>query len=433
MDGGRLLSAVLAVVVCVPTGSAAEEAAVPGQWLQWRGPDRRDISPDKGLRKDWDADPPQLVWKAEGLGSGYAGISLGGGRIFSMGDVESQQVVVALDAQDGRLLWRTPISDKSAHSYPGARCTPTIDGQHLYVVGSNGDIACLQAQDGALVWQKNFQKEWDGRMMSGWGYAESPLVDGDRVICTPGGAKAMMVALDKRTGAQIWQSPADVPGDAGRDGAGYASSVISHGGGVKQYVQLTGRGLIGVRAADGKLLWSYNPIANTTANIPTPLIDGDHVFASTGYQTGAVLLRLSPDGRGGVTAREQYFLDAKTLQNHHGGMVLLGDFIYCGHGHNNGFPICVRMSTGKVVWGGDRRGPGSSSAAVTLADGHLVFRYQSGEVALIEATPQGYQLKGSFTPDYVSEPSWAHPVVIGGKLYLREQDQLMCYDVRQRS
>ena len=205
-----------------------------------------------------------------------------------------------------------------------------------------------------------------------------------------------MVALDKMTGKEIWRTAASNLGAKGKDGAGYSSVVISNAAGVKQYVQLMGRGLVGVRASDGKLLWSYNKVANDVANISTPVVAGDYVFASTGYGTGSALLKLAAAG-GGVTATEVYFLDPKVFQNHHGGFVLVGDHIYAGHGHNKGFPICLELATGKVVWGGDIRNEGTGSAAVVYADGNLVFRYQNGVVILVEATPTGYKEKGSFT------------------------------------
>jgi hypothetical protein len=202
--------------------------------------------------------------------------------------------------------------------------------------------------------------------------------------------------------------------------------MISNGGGVKQYVQLMGRGLVSVRASDGKFLWGYNRVANNVANIPTPIVQGEYVFAATGYQTGAVLLKLESDSSGGVKANEVYFLDGKTFQNHHGGMVLVGGYIYAGHGHRNGFPICIEFSTGKVVWGGDIRGAGTGSAAALYADGNLYLRYQNGVMALVAASPNGYRLNGSFQiPQPAKQyPSWSHPVVLDGKLYVREQDTL---------
>ena len=265
----------------------------------------------------------------------------------------------------------------------------------MYGVGRDGASVCLNVADGKLLWSKNLASDFGGRMMSMWGFSESPLVDGDRLLCTPGGKDAMIVALDKKTGKTIWQAhaPADL-GPSGTDGAGYSSIVVSNGGGVKQYVQIVGRGVVSVRADDGKFLWNYNRVANATANIPTPLVKDDYVFASTGYQAGAALLQLSKTADG-VAAKEVYFLNGGKMQNHHGGMVLVGDYVYCGKGQNSGFPVCMELKTGKFAWEGGR-GPGTGSAAVMEADGNLYFRYQDGTVALIAANPKQYVLKGTF-------------------------------------
>lgn len=428
----RLFSLSLCLLLCLASSvssPAAENKIVSGEWPQWRGPLRDGLSTETGLNTDWTQRPPKLLWTATGLGEGYASVAVSGGNIYTTGNLETGQGVIAIDAKDGTILWAKPFTEKvPQHSYTGSRCTPTVDGDRLYVVSSEGTIACMKSSDGEIVWRKHFKVDWNGRMMSGWGFSESPLVDGDRLICTPGGEDAMLVALNKMTGEEIWRSAVPKIGERGGDGAGYGSIVISEGAGVKQYVQMIGRGVIGVRASDGKFLWGYNDVANGTANIPTPVITGDYVFCSTGYGTGAALIKLTRDVED-VIAEEIYFLPAKTLENHHGGMVLVGEHVYCGHKHNNGFPTCVELKTGKVVWGGER-GPGSGSAAVTYFDGHVVFRYQSGEVALIEATPEAMRLKGVFKADFIQSPSWAHPVVAGGKLYLREQDKLMCYDLK---
>src|SRR5207253_3360445 len=302
------------------------------------------------------------------------------------------------------VLWTKAITDSVPNfDHGGSRSTPSIDGERLYVIASSGKIVCLRTADGKEVWSKDFKMEWGGKPPH-WGFSESPLIDGDWVLCTPGGGAAMMVALNKLTGKEIWRTayPTTI-GDIGRAEAGYSSIVISNACGVKQYVQLVGKGVVGVRASDGKFLWGYNQVANRTASIPTPIVSGDYVFASSGYGTGAALLKLSKD-RGGIKCDEQYFLEAKTLQNHHGQMILKDGYIYCGHGHGNGIPICVEMLTGKVAWGGTQRGAGNGSAAIACADEHLIFRYQSGEVALIEATPAAYHLKGVFKPPYVSTP-----------------------------
>ena len=407
--------------------------ALPGllqaaDWPQWRGPDRNAQSDETLASKDWTAAPPKHLWTVEGFGEGYASVAVVGGVLYTLGDIDGGQSVIAASANDGKILWKQPLTDtRPEHKYEGSRCTPSVDGDRLYVVSSDGAISCLKSATGEIVWQREFS-EWNGRMMSGWGFSESPLVDGDRVLCTPGGDDAMVVCLDKMTGKDIWASKASIEGSAGKDGAGYSSIMISNAVGIKQYVQLVGRGLIGIRAEDGRQLWSYNRVANGVANIPTPIIDGNLVFASTSYKTGAALVELKKDGDG-VAAEEKYFLEGQVFNNHHGGMILLDGHIYAGHQQNEGFPTCVNLLTGEIVWGGKLRGPGAGSAAVLFIDGHLIFRYQDGTVALIEAVPTGYNLKGTFTPDYQKGASWSHPVVVGGKLYLREQDKLMCYQV----
>lgn len=395
--------------------------AASGDWPQWRGPNRDAVSTETGLLAEWDSSGPPLAWKASGLGRGYSSIALAGGRIYTMGDRGEQQFVIALDAKDGDQVWATPVGKKWNDG--GPRCTPTIDGDMVYAITPAGDLVCLDAKTGRGIWTKNFAKDFQGRMMSGWGFCESPLIDGPNLICTPGGDKATIVSLNKKSGKLNWS--AAVP-DCG--GAAYSSIVVSNGGGVKQFVQLVGRGLAGVAAKDGKFLWMYNRVANGTANIPTPIVKDDYIFCSTGYNTGAALLKLERKGTS-VAANEVYFLRSDTMQNHHGGMVLIGDYVYCGRGHNNGFPICVELTTGKVAW--DKgRGPGSGSAAVVAADGRLYFRYENGVMALIEATPEGYHEKGTFKIPDCHDPSWPHPVVAGGKLYLREQDALLCYSLK---
>jgi outer membrane protein assembly factor BamB len=287
----------------------------------------------------------------------------------------------------------------------------------------------LEAATGKVRWKKSLPGDFSGRMMSGWKWSESPLVDGDRLVVTPGGSESLLVCLEKATGKEIWRTNAGEMGPKGRDGAGYSSIVISNGAGVKQYVQLMGRGVVGVRASDGKFLWSYNKVANETANISTPIVSGDFVFSATGYQTGSGLLKLSKQGDG-VAATEQYFLDGKTFQNHHGGMVLVGGHIYAGQGHRMGLPICIELATGRKVWGGDIRNAGKGSAAIAYADSHLIFRYENGLVILIEATPAGYKEKGQFEIPDASPLNWPYPAIADGKLFLRDQDRLLVYEIK---
>lgn len=392
-----------------------------GDWPSWRGPNRDGISQEKGLLKEWPEEGPPLAWQSTGLGSGYSGVAVAGGKIFTMGR-RTDTDLICLDAKDGKELWATKVGGGEPN------CTPTVDGDRVYALGRDGDLLCAKVSDGSEVWRVNYGKDFGGRMMSGWGYSESPLVDGDRLIVTPGAKNAMIVALNKRTGKVIWKSVMPDLGKKGGDGAAYSSVVISNAAGVKQYVQLTGRGVISVDAKDGAFLWGYNAIANGTANIPTPIVKGDYVFCSTGYGTGAALLEIVRKGSE-LEAEEVYFLNAKEMQNHHGGMVLIGDYIYCGHAHNEGFPLCIEMKTGKTAWR-KGRGPGAGSAAVIYADGNLYFRYENGVMALIEATPEEYRLKGSFKLATLNGKSWPHPSIVDGKLYVRDGKDLLVYDVK---
>jgi outer membrane protein assembly factor BamB len=416
--------------------SSLADTAAAEDWPQFRGQNRDGKSPETGLWNQLGPDGPKLAWMAEGLGEGYASVAVVGNRIYTSGNTGSGQAIVAIDASNGKKLWSTLITPQDPqHSYGGSRTTPTVDGDFLYAVASDGRIVCLRTRDGREVWARRFE-EWQGRMMSGWGFSESPLVDGDRVLCTPGGPRGLIVALNKKTGKEIWAAklpdPGPERGDNGQqlqDGAGYSSMMISNGGGVKQYVQLVGRGVVGVRASDGKILWRYTRVANAVANIPSVLIDGDHVFCSTAYGTGSGLLKLVPAGRNEVKFEEVYWLKAGTLQNKHGGMVLVDGYIYCGHGDGQGQPICVKLADGSIAWGpirDSRRG----EASMAYGDGHAVFRFQNGEVAIVATTPEEYRVVSEFKPAFQERESWAHPVIAGGKLYLREQDKLMCYELK---
>lgn len=394
-----------------------------GDWPQWRGPNRDAISLETGLLQEWTDEGPKLVWHAKGLGRGYASIVTSNGTVITMGKRDSDVLITALDAHTAQQIWQMKIG--TTERIPCS--TPTIDGEQVYAVDPDGDLTCLKTATGEILWQKSFLQDFSGRMMSGRGYGESPLIDGDKLICTPGGDEAMMVALHKLTGALIWKASIPDLGPKGRDGSSFPSAVVTEVSGIRQYVQFAGRGLIGIEAETGRFLWGYNDLSNATANIPTPIIQGDLVFAANGYGAGSVLLQLVPEGKHGVKAVEKYRLSGGRFQNHHGGIVLVGEHIYGGHGSNNGLPTCLDLKTGKRLW--RRRGPGTGSAAVTYADGRLYFRYQNGVMALIEASSEGYQLRGRFNIPGAGGDSWAHPVVSHGRLYLREQDDLWVYDI----
>jgi outer membrane protein assembly factor BamB len=396
-------------------------------WPQWQGLDRNAVSREHGLLKAWPKGGPPLVWKVHGLGGGYSTPSVAAGRIFGMGFENGDEVVWALEEQTGKELWTTRIAaaDRRIGYGEGPRSTPTVDGDRLYALGVDGDLVCLETATGKEQWHKNLQTDFNGHMMSGWGYSESPLVDGDHLICTPGGKEATLIALNKLTGDVIWK--AQVPQG---DGAAYSSVVVAEVDGMRQYVQLLGGGIVGLDAASGRFLWRYDRIANRTANIPTPIVRGNFVFCSTGYNAGSALLRLVRRGDQ-VEAKEVYFLPAKVLQNHHGGMVLVGDYLYGGHGHNSGAPVCLDFRSGKVKWRQDRAA-GGGSAAVLYADGELYFRYQDGLMVLVDASPAGYHEKGRFRlPDNSRQPSWPHPIIANGRLLIRDQDTLLCFDVKE--
>jgi outer membrane protein assembly factor BamB len=382
----------------------AGQASMNGHWPQWRGPQRDGISPDTGLLAQWPAGGPPKLLTASGLGTGFSSVAVAQGRIFTMGDLADGQHVIALDEAKGQRLWSTRIGGRHIDEYGGPRGTPTVSGDLMYAVSTDGDLVCLEAATGRQRWRRSLPQDFGGRMMSGWMFSESPLVDGDRVVVTPGSAQSGMVALDRLTGKEIWRASVPRVGSAGADGAGYSSIVISNGGGVKQYVQLMGRGVIGIRASDGAYLWGYNRVANDIANITTPLVRGNYVFASSSYGTGSVMLTLTAAADNRVQATEKYFLDGGTLQNHHGGFVMINGFIYGGHGQSNGIPVCLEAETGRMTWT-RARGAGSGSAAVTAADGHLYFRYQNGTMALIAANPEQYILKSTFEIPNVQHPS----------------------------
>jgi outer membrane protein assembly factor BamB len=398
---------------------AAGDSGKPADWPQWRGPNRDDHSPDKGLLKEWPKDGPTLAWKATGIGEGYAGVSVAGDKVFTMGDIGNASHVIALSRDKGDKIWSVKVSPLGRVDHPGSRCTPTVDGDHVFAIDQNGVLVCLNVADGSEVWRKSLTTDFNGKLAR-YSYTESPLIDGDKVICTPGGQNAI-VALDKKSGAVVWKSDAE-------ESLGYSSVVISNAGGVKQYVQSLSSALVGVDAKDGKLLWRYNKLSQRMPVIPTPVILGDQVFCTAGYGKGGALLTLSVvDGKFNV--KEEYF--STKLTNKHGGAVQVGDYIY-GDRDDTGKPWCVEWKTGKVQddWlkgaGGKK---GSGSASMTYADGNLYVHYDNGYVALVPATPDGYQEKGVFKIPNSTRQSWAHPVVIGGKLYQREQDILWVYDV----
>jgi outer membrane protein assembly factor BamB len=401
-------------------------------WPQWQGSDRNAVSKERGLLQEWPKDGPPLAWRIQGLGGGYSAPSIAAGRIFGMSNRDDNEVVWALSEKDGQPLWATPLGtafkQKAPQGAEGPACTPTVDGDRLYVMGLAGNVACLQVQDGKIVWQRDLQSDF-GAHAPMWSYRESPLVDGNKVICTPGGENATMVALDKLTGETIWKS--QVPGNPG---AAYASAIAIDFEGQRQYVQLTQKTLIGVAASDGKFLWKYDkPASRPGINCSTPIYHDGQVFAASAYGAGGGLVKLSKDADGGVKAEEVYF--SKKMQNHHGGMIVFDGCLYGANGGNEGGNlVCLDFQTGNVLWDErddkERRAPKGSLA---LADGRLYYRTEKGAMILIEPNSKQYVEHGRFNqPDRSDSPAWTHPVIANGKLYVRDQDVLFCYDVKEK-
>ncbi len=396
-------------------------------WPQWRGPNRNGISPCTGLMKKWpEAGPPVLATLPD-VGAGLSSPAVVGDRLYILGKRGKDACVIAFDWKAQKELWATPFAEGFQE---GERATPTVDNECIYALGGKGDIACVTTA-GKLLWRKSLPRDFHSLLQMGqYGYSESPLVDGDKVICCPGVPENVMVALNKRTGAVIWKAEIPEVGKHGVSESGYSSCMVTDAGGVRQYVNSVGRGLIGVAAKDGKFLWSYNRIANGHTNIPSPIMHGDHVFLSNGYGTGTCYLKLSADGHGGVKCQEEWFLNRDVCENLCGQSVIIGDYAYVGHGQYAGVPMCVDLAKGKVAWKANKQ-TGSGVAGLISADGMLIFRNESKELLLVEATPKGYHLVSVFRPEGKQGTGWSHPVIAQGCLFVRYQSSLTVYDLKQ--
>jgi outer membrane protein assembly factor BamB len=402
------------LVFCLSTGLTLNASP---DWPQWRGPNRDGISADTGLLQEWPNDGPPLAWTATGLGRGYSGVAAANGKIYTAGDGPDSSFVRALDLQ-GKPLWSARLGKPGDRGgYAGPRCTPTVDGALVYMLGQFGDLVCVEAATGKERWRKSLPKEFGGEV-GGWGYSESPLVDGQKVICTPGGAKGALLALDKNSGATLWRTKDFT------DSAEYASPIVVTTSGVRQYVQLTGRSVVGVAADDGRLLWRADR-RGSTAVVPTPIFHDDQVYVTSGYGIGCQLFKISRPGDK-FTARQVYA--NKNMVNHHGGVVRIGEHLY-GYSDGKGW-VCQDFKTGEIVWRNESVGKGS----IACADGRLYLRSERGKgrITLVEASSKGYKEVGRFDqPQRSKENSWPHPVITGGKLYLRDQDVLLCYEVKK--
>lgn len=408
-----LMTVVFALAVAGVIGGQSTPVA---DWPQWRGPDRTGISKESGLLKQWPSTGPPRVWQISNLGSGYGSLAIKGDRIFVQSLIGRQSTVASLNRADGKILWSRVVGAGGNNDRgSGPRGTPTVDGDRLYVLTETGDLACVRAQDGVVLWQRNILKDFGGRNIE-WLISESPLIDGNKVIVTPGGRGAGVVALDKMSGQTVWTSKEL------NDEAGYSSAIVADVQGVRTVMTLTSSAGVGIRASDGKLMWRYTRAANSTASITTPVFSDNKVFYSSAYDTGGALLALNAQA-GEVRAQEIYF--TREMQNHHGGVVLVNGYLY---GFNNSILTCLEFATGKMMWRDRSVGKGS----LTWVDGDLYILSENNVVGLAEASPTGYREKGRFQIADQGLPSWAHPVVSGGRLYIRNQSTLASYDIRAR-
>jgi outer membrane protein assembly factor BamB len=397
------------------SASAVPQAPAAGDWPQWRGPDRNGISRETGLLQQWPPAGPPVVWAAAGLGAGYGTVAVKGTRVYVQGLRGRQTMVHSLDGATGKYLWSKSLGSGGDNDRgSGPRSTPTLDGDRVYVLTETGELWCLR-EDGTEIWRRNILRDFSGNNI-GWLISESPLVDGDRVIVTPGGRQAGIVALDKMTGKTIWTAK-----DLSEE-AGYASVMTVEVDGIRAYTTFMGSSAVGVRASDGKVMWRYAQAANGTANIATPVVQGNQVFYTSDYGTGAGLVSLQAQN-GELVAKETYF--TRAMQNHHGGVVLVNGTIY---GFNNAILSALDFATGKALWQHRSVGKG----AVTYADGRLYILSEDNVVGLAEVTPQGYRETGRFQIADQGLPSWSHPVVSRGRLFIRNQNTLTVYDVRAR-
>ena len=398
----------MVVAWAVPVSNQA-----PTDWPQWRGANRDGKSGETGLLTEWPAGGPPLVWKAGGAGTGYSSMSVAAGRLYTVGARGGTEYIHAFDVATGKKLWEAANGKEYSNDRGnGPRGTPTIEGGRLYVLGASGDLTVLDTAKGTRVWSVNVLREFGGSNPR-WGLSESPLVVGDRVLVNAGGPNASIVAFNKSDGKVIWTSQSD--------GAGYSSAVTQRVGNTDQAVFFTDRRAVGVDIKDGRLLWEYPRVANRVANIATPVVKDNFVFLSSDYGTGSALLKLDPTGAG-VSATEVYF--TQEMRNHHSSSILVGEHLY---GFSSAILTALRFADGATAWKDRSVGKGS----MAFADGHLYLFSEGGVVGLAEATPAGYREKGRFSIQQAGLPTWAHPIIAGWRLYIRDQDTVYAYRVKK--
>ena len=402
----KRLAALGAFVLIGAVGLAAD-------WPQWRGPNRDGISTETGLLKQWPDGGPKLLWTAKGIGVGFASVAIADGLIYTAGNKGADMLLTAIGL-DGQAKWQVKVGPAYTKDSPGSRGTPTVDGGCVYYEDPNGNVVCLDAKSGKEVWSLNILKEFNGRNIT-WALSESLLIDGDHLIACPGGEKSAMVALDKKPGKTVWgcKGAGDTPG--------YATPIAVELGGLRQIITMTSHAAIGVNAKTGDLLWRFEHKTSYDANIPTPIYHDGCVFIDSGYGSGGELLKLNVDGD--KCSAEQVWR-TKALDSHHGGVLLIDGYLY-GSSHKGAW-VCLDFKTGKEMYSA----PGVGKGSLTCADGMLYTYSEGGTAGLVKATPEGHSVISQFrVPKGGRGSHWAHPVVCGGRLYLRHADALYAHDI----
>ncbi len=411
-------------VVCVDASKGtATASAVKKNWPQWKGPDRNGISNETGLLKSWPKDGPKLLWSAQGLGKGYSTVSIADGTVYVTGLKDETEHLLAFDLK-GNLKWQKPYGKGWTRSHVSARSTPTIDSGNIYVMTTLGSVVCLDAKTGEKKWSVSTKDKFAAKFGK-WGASESLLIEGSKVICTPGGDNASLVALDKKNGNTIWTTKEL------SDKNGYCNPIIIDRGNKRIVVTLVEKAIVGVDAENGNLLWKYDcekymgdmRIRGIHPN--TPIYKDGHVYVTSGYDMGSIKLKVSDNGLKVSQAWSDKELDA-----HHGGVLLIDGFLYGSSwkGNKDGKWMCLDWETGKKLYEHQWNGKGS----IAYADGMLYcYNENIGDVALVKATPKGFDITSSFPVPLGEDKHWAHPVIFDGKLFIRHGDALMVYDVKQ--
>ncbi len=412
-----ILRSLFIVIVSTPVFAA--------DWMQWRGPNHDGVSTETGLLNAWPEGGPKLLWKSENLGVGYSDLIFHDNKIFSMGDNGDASTLFALDIANGNRLWTAKVGEAGGN-YPGTRCTPATDGKLVFAIGQFGDFVCVEAETGKLLWKVNVASEYGGKYMSSWNFSMSPIIDGDRVVLPIGGDNGAVIAFEKiAEGPKVlWQSKEIT------DEAAYTSIVPLTIDDKKQYIVLTAQRIAGLDPEDGKILWQA-PFPGKVAVCSDPVywMDGKdtcYLMASSGYGVGVRGYKVT--AKDGLFAVEEIFSDAK-LQSHHGGLVQVDGHVYMLTQREL---VCVDPVSGEILWNNRSVGKGS----IFAVDGKLIVRaeFGAGTVALVEATPEAYKEISRFDqPDRSDKNSWTYPQVYDGKLYLRDQNVLLCYMVSAKS